>query len=396
MNREGQAGGSQGAALPRYGAPLQLDSTTLHVCNALMNGTYGVMFLGVWTGRRNERHFLFWAVSLLLTSACVLGFAALPRSIPGLSTLLFSGLVSGVSLLTMGMRSFDGRRAFKPALLILPLVSVPIKFLSSMALSPALDATLAFAILTAAMVSAALYTLRHGEDRGSLARRACGLGLLAYVPIYLLSIAGAFLGEGGRAEIVLVGDQILTNVVVVSLFAITLKRSRRVLEDRALRDGLTGALNRSGLEQHLRDEGARPRMVLAADLDHFKSINDRFGHAAGDEMLRRFARLAQRLLGPGDRLARTGGEEFVLILDGARSERAALLAEDLRRLFAEEVVLWHDRPIRATVSIGASEFAPGMSFPEALEAADGALYRAKEGGRNRVVQADANLFPVFA
>ena len=361
-----------------------------------MNGTYGVMFLGAWAGRRHERHFLFWAVSLLLTAVCVFGFVALPRTIPWLTTLLFSGLVSGVSLLAMGMRSFDGRRAFRPGLLILPLASVPIEFLSSIALSPALGATLAFAILIAAMVTAALYVLRHGEDRGSLARRACGLALLAYVPIYLLSIVGALLDEGSRAEIVLVGDQILNNVVVVSLFAITLKRSRRVLEDRALRDGLTGALNRTGLEQHLREEGVRPRRVLAADLDHFKSINDRFGHAAGDEMLRRFARLAQRLLGPGDRLARTGGEEFVLILDGAESERAALLAEDLRRLFAEEVVLWHDRPIRATVSIGASEFVPGMSFPEALEAADGALYRAKQAGRNRVVQADANLFPVFA
>lgn len=361
-----------------------------------MNGTYGVMFLGVWAGRRDERHFLFWATSLLLTAACILGFAVLIRPAAWLAPLLFAGLVLSIALLGMGMRSFDGRRAFKPSLAILPLVSAPVQMLAAALLPPALVTVSAFLVLMMAVLTTGVYILRHGEDRTSLARRACGLALLAYVPIYLLSILGAFLGDEDRAEIVLVGDQILSNVFVVALFSVTLKRSRRALEDQALRDGLTGALNRTGLERELRNRPARPFTVLAVDLDHFKSINDRFGHAAGDEVLRRFATLARRLLGPGDLLARTGGEEFVVIVDEAEGERGASVAERLRRLFEETPTPWRNAPIRATVSVGLAPCPAGMIFAEALEAADTALYRAKQAGRNRLIRADANLFPVSA
>ncbi|KTQ90892.1 GGDEF domain-containing protein [Aureimonas ureilytica] len=377
---------------------MSLDSTTLHVCNALLSATYGLMFLGAWSVQRSERHFLFWAASLLVNAICVAGFAYAPRAYPGIVSLLILGVVVAIQCLWMGMRSFDGRRPFKPPLLWLPLMSFPAHLLVIETLPANLAAAFGFLALTLMAGGASLYTLRRGEDRRSLPRRTCGLALFAYVPVYAISAIDSVAGRFDNATFLLLSDQVICSILVVSLFSVTLKRSRRALEAQALQDGLTGALNRTGLEYQLARGGRLAgRTVLAVDLDHFKLINDRFGHAAGDEVLQRFAALARRQLGPGDLLARTGGEEFVLVLAGERGGRSPdQRAEDLRRLFAETPTPWRGGLIPATVSIGLADVSPGTSFCDSMEAADRALYRVKQAGRNRVMSAHAISFPVSA
>lgn len=170
------------------------------------------------------------------------------------------------------------------------------------------------------------------------------------------------------------------------------------LEWRATRDSLTGIANRAhfhhlaGMElDHARRMG-RPFSVLALDLDHFKRINDRWGHAAGDSALRAFVAACRRALREGDILGRIGGEEFAIALPGTGGESARLIAERLRQQ-VEQVILSIDggETGTMTVSIGVASWADhadASATPDdiavILNRADSALYRAKDGGRNRV------------
>ncbi|CCG42903.1 GGDEF domain-containing protein [Magnetospirillum molischianum] len=170
------------------------------------------------------------------------------------------------------------------------------------------------------------------------------------------------------------------------------------LEWRATRDSLTGIANRAhfhhlaGMElDHARRMG-RPFTVLALDLDHFKRINDRWGHATGDTALRAFVTACRQALREGDILGRIGGEEFAIALPGTGGEGARLIAERLRQQ-VEQVVLRTEsgETCAMTVSIGVvswTERAPASVSPDDIAAmlnrADTALYRAKDGGRNRV------------
>jgi diguanylate cyclase (GGDEF)-like protein len=125
--------------------------------------------------------------------------------------------------------------------------------------------------------------------------------------------------------------------------------------------------------------------MLLLDLDHFKSINDRFGHAGGDAVLSRLSRLVESCLEPGEILARLGGEEFVVFLPHGGG-RAADLAETARVRLAEAVIEWRGDRIAVSTSVGVALASPRRSEGrEALLArADAALYRAKRLGRNRV------------
>jgi diguanylate cyclase (GGDEF)-like protein len=126
------------------------------------------------------------------------------------------------------------------------------------------------------------------------------------------------------------------------------------------------------------------------DLDHFKQINDRFGHAAGDEALRRFAATCREILRKNDVLGRMGGEEFAVILPETEVGGGSKLAERLRQRVAEIEIESGRGRFGFTVSIGIAERAPGEGTIENLLArADRALYEAKEAGRDRVVVADA-------
>ena len=154
------------------------------------------------------------------------------------------------------------------------------------------------------------------------------------------------------------------------------------------RDALTGLLDRGRFDREGREAvaaavaGQRPISLLVIDLDHFKSFNDRFGHATGDEILRQTARAISGAVREGDRVYRYGGEEFTVLCDGLTKDGAMLIAERLRRTVAGIVLAAG----RATCSIGvATGPDEGTDIAELFGAADARLYAAKEGGRDRVV-----------
>ena len=177
---------------------------------------------------------------------------------------------------------------------------------------------------------------------------------------------------------------VLSNILVNVISGL----QERLLEQ-SIVDPLTGAYNRRHMESSLTDAIERnrrtgaPASVFLIDVDHFKSINDQFGHAAGDTVLKGVVALMRQRARRTDLLFRIGGEEFVLLLPDTHEEDAAVLAEDLRALIAQAPLLYH-YPV--SVSVGVSELRPGESLDSWLKYADEALYRAKEIGRNRVMR----------
>jgi two-component system cell cycle response regulator len=158
-------------------------------------------------------------------------------------------------------------------------------------------------------------------------------------------------------------------------------------------DGLTGVYNRRHLEEQLRVHHRaalrhdRPLTVLMLDLDHFKRINDTYGHAGGDSVLCAVTGRLQSVLRAGDIVGRWGGEEFLLILPDTPDDAAQALAERVRTAIAAEPVRIGEGSVLVTASGG---YATGSDDPDALtRRADEALYRAKAAGRNRMVAAAA-------
>jgi diguanylate cyclase (GGDEF)-like protein len=166
--------------------------------------------------------------------------------------------------------------------------------------------------------------------------------------------------------------------------------SREAFRRQALHDTLTGALNHGALLDVLARESARCGRdggvvsVLMADLDHFKSVNDTFGHIAGDAVLVETVRRMRSQLRPYDALGRYGGEEFAVVLPGCGEKEAVEVAERIRSSVASLPVETPAGPVPVTTSIGASTGGEGVAGERILAAADSALYAAKESGRNRV------------
>ncbi|HEX6374059.1 MAG TPA: diguanylate cyclase [Longimicrobium sp.] len=187
---------------------------------------------------------------------------------------------------------------------------------------------------------------------------------------------------------------IALGVVIVGILAVLVARhiqSERLLRTMAMTDELTRLPNRRHLlavaHERLADakRSQKPISVLALDVDHFKRINDTFGHEVGDAVLRRVADTCRAALRHDDSIGRTGGEEFVVVLPHAAAERAMEVAERLRA--AVERLEWDDvdPALRVTVSVGVAERAPADDdFAALSRRADDSLYRAKKLGRNRV------------
>ena len=180
---------------------------------------------------------------------------------------------------------------------------------------------------------------------------------------------------------------------VFVIFMLVSDRAVTVHKTAASMDPLTGMFNRRGFAEACsrvieREANAgRPVTVMIFDIDHFKSINDRFGHPAGDEILKLFAAVVVNGLRITDLSGRIGGEEFAALLPCALEE-GVIVAERVRETFADAGIVDETGPVDTTVSIGVAGGPAGTELEVLLAAADTALYQAKRGGRNRVEAAE--------
>jgi diguanylate cyclase (GGDEF)-like protein len=175
---------------------------------------------------------------------------------------------------------------------------------------------------------------------------------------------------------------------LVALAAVTLDRVA-VYRTEAVTDPLSGLLNRRGFDHAVtgrRQGGRLSGSIVIADIDHFKQVNDRCGHLAGDRAIVVLARLIGDRMPDDAIVARFGGEEFIAFLPGCSLADAQALAEDVRRRFAESGAQQADVSVPMTASFGVSDLAAtDLSVHDAIARADGGLYEAKEAGRDRVV-----------
>ena len=233
--------------------------------------------------------------------------------------------------------------------------------------------------------------------RGSV---AAGIFLLAWIPQSVFTALRAAqvllqLPLPGWLEFGLPAALALSSLVLtlgLGLSTLQTRRERDHARNEARRDALTGLPNRRALMARIAEalidarQTHRPLSLIFLDLDHFKAINDRHGHLAGDACLRILAERAQSELRPADTLARWGGEEFVVLLPGAALDEASTIGERIRRRVEANPFVAGGEAIAITVSLGISGYSrSSVDSPEQLiEQADAALYRAKAEGRNRL------------
>lgn len=171
-----------------------------------------------------------------------------------------------------------------------------------------------------------------------------------------------------------------------------LAAAHAALAERARHDGMTGVLNREGFFQSLHGRGHEPTgVLLVIDLDHFKSINDSFGHPAGDRALKLAGEAISSCTRAGDLVGRIGGEEFAVFLAGVGENEAAAVAERIREKVASvRIDLDTGESIGMTISIGGAVGGPGRALAGLLKQADQRLYEAKRQGRNRTFLTEAS------
>ncbi|WP_284618569.1 diguanylate cyclase [Aquabacterium humicola] len=257
---------------------------------------------------------------------------------------------------------------------------------------------LAFAyitLFTLSMVGLGLVAQRRGREQAGIfvvATLASMLGTL----VTTLAVMGVLPFNIVTFHAVEAGVMLEATIWALAL-GLRLRRQREDgarARELAEHDPLTGLHNRRGfLEQALpvyltASRNARPLSAIVLDIDHFKRINDRHGHAGGDRTLTDVAERIRAACRGGDIVARWGGEEFVMLLPETGAEQARMLAERLRETFAKTpLVLADGQAVAFTASFGVAVRADGMSLDQLLQAADMALYRAKDAGRDRVAMA---------
>jgi diguanylate cyclase len=217
-------------------------------------------------------------------------------------------------------------------------------------------------------------------------REAVAVNLLVMVLLIPTLIA-----EISKLQFIIVLVTLTLNNIFAYVFATRMNEQRQHLAFLAERDPLTGIGNRRALNASLEDVIVRQHTkpvtasLVVLDLDHFKDVNDTYGHTIGDKILIRVTELVNTKIRVTDDLYRYGGEEFVVIAMGAPREAANKLAEQLR-VEVEASDLLPERPV--TISLGVAELKQGESYDNWLHRADSALYQAKRAGRNRVCLAE--------
>jgi diguanylate cyclase (GGDEF)-like protein len=367
-----------------------------------------VWALGAWFVAAERAALLHWAAYAGL-SCTTWALLALNLQSPPLPAVLI-GVCSAISL-RHGILLFIGRpRPWAMPALLLALVLAAGALGDAPAWRP-LQAALNFGVLAALYLAMALDLRRHARDdlrwRFPLALSvplllgAAGFGSRA---LRALLWPQSVLAEMNVHSALNVGSALGYTVLVLlmhaTLMALVVARLLGQLQNLARRDPLTGLFNRRAmhalLDQHARQRrrAADTFSLLMIDVDHFKQVNDRHGHETGDRALAHIARLLAQSLRAQDRLARFGGEEFVVLLAASNLGSALVEAEALRLAVRATPLVHGDLVVPLSVSIGVAEWAgPAEDPSRLLVRADQALYRAKGRGRDRVeaaaVEADA-------
>ena len=248
------------------------------------------------------------------------------------------------------------------------------------------------------------------EGRSTAGARLAGIITALSIAMYairaggnLLGVDFAFTGSSNPQSVIVMVLMFLSMALNFGFLLMTMDRLRNEVADLALLDDLTGVGNRRHLVQRLSEECARsarsgePFALLVIDLDGFKAVNDTHGHAAGDACLQHFALMAQTRLRAGDMLARTGGDEFCIVLPSSTLREGAMIARRVLEVCRTDAEACVGSEIPIAVSIGVAQWTRETgAFPDRLiAAADHALYAAKKEGKNcyAVYDAAAPLVP---
>lgn len=215
-------------------------------------------------------------------------------------------------------------------------------------------------------------------------------------PLYLLA-SGVEVGqfEGSYWLVVSISDALICAMTAVGIFAVIASDVMEGIKSDAQVDALSGLLNRRGFEPRARDALARqtasaPVAVILSDLDHFKSINDRFGHVGGDRIIQSFSEVLKEKAPRDAIITRLGGEEFAVVLPPGKATNAHLLAEEARKTFKEIAPGIVSGEARPTASFGIAIAQEGEGLEALMDRADRALYQAKADGRDCVRPVDHN------
>jgi diguanylate cyclase (GGDEF)-like protein len=378
---------------------MSLDTTTLYLVATLVAAMLGGMLL--FFGRQEKIPALYWWGAAYLLGAASVALWTLAGALLGEALSLAFNAIGFVAcaMVWNAARVFHGRKpswiglGFGAAAWMAAIYSLPPEA-SAMRMTIGAGVVALYATLTASE----LWT----ERRKSVQRRWPTVivpflhGFVLMLPILIGDIVDSGAGHFGASIWAMIFAIELVLYAVGTVFLIFMLVSERTVAAHKVAascDPLTGMFNRRGFSEatarmiEREAKAGRPITVMIFDIDHFKSINDRFGHPAGDEVLKLFASVITNTLRITDLCGRIGGEEFAAMLP-CSLEEAMHAAERVREAFATCGIEIDDAPVATTVSIGVAGGPAHTELDVLLAAADTALYDAKRGGRNRVQAAE--------
>jgi diguanylate cyclase (GGDEF)-like protein len=387
---------------------MNLDVNTLFLVTIYVEAILGLLLLFVWVQNTAIYAVAWWGFADLLRAASIALFG-LYGSVPDFISIDLANTVlfTSFAFTWNGARQFDHRKPnwilmFGGAALWLALCHAP-----GIGNSWDLRVFVSSGII-AAYTWATAYEFWRGRSEQLVSRWPAIFMLFAHGSLYLLRTPfGDMLPWRSTSNhmydsvwmTVLSFEALLFTIsIAFILLAMAKERTEHRYKIASLIDSLTGIANRRAfledgeaqLKRQLNDP--RPTAVLLLDLDHFKTINDRFGHAVGDRVLQLFAEIGSTCMHRLDMFGRLGGEEFAVLLVNATRERALAVAEEIRSSFADAAREVDGKPVAATVSIGmVISYDSVLDLSALLAQADHALYRAKDNGRNRVEIASIEL-----
>jgi diguanylate cyclase (GGDEF)-like protein len=381
---------------------MNVDYFTVMLFGLFTKAMLGILFLIFWLNdRRTVPWFGWWSATFLLGSLAA-GFFMLRGFGNDFVSFGFgvAFLIAAFACCWQGARTFDKRPA-----LWLPVLAAPGIWLAASLLPGFLDnaayRVVLSSLLVAPLIGMSAVEFWRGSDEALQSRWPVivlfgSLALFFALRIPLVNLLPFPYGALPLQPGWLVGFNMIVfcHALVLTVLIVAMSKERLELEQRtkAQTDPLTGALNRRafmtrGARLATRHEHERaPLSLLFLDLDHFKSLNDRYGHLAGDDVLMKFVQVVHDNIRPTDFLFRIGGEEFCCLLPRTRADQAHTVAERIRHQFDAATVLVAGTPVKATVSIGiASTETFAYDMDVLMRKADMAVYAAKRQGRNRVV-----------